>query len=116
MIDFGELPIGQVPEELLSAPTHQTSTLPNNSRIVTEVYDSPLTTVSVFVKAGSRYETLATSGVARLLLSCIAQDKTFVERSNALGGRLEVVVERELVGLSLNVRSEDVMEAASLLS
>lgn len=41
--------------------------LTNNAKVVTEVYPVDHANVSVFMKAGSRYEKVETSGAARML-------------------------------------------------
>ncbi len=67
LVEFGELPIGEVPLELKSQPENIFTRLSNDAQIVTEHYNGALSQVSVFINAGSRWETLESSGTARLL-------------------------------------------------
>ncbi len=58
MRDFGELPVGEVPEALKVAPKFEGFRLDNKVRVGVEEYSGDSCCVSLFVKAGSRYETL----------------------------------------------------------
>jgi hypothetical protein len=65
--NFGELPEGEIPEPLKYVRPFEMTTLSNGVRVCTERVDSQVTSVGVFVDAGSRYETPETSGVAHFL-------------------------------------------------
>ncbi len=67
--------------------------------------------MSLFLNAGSRWETLETSGVARLLLQSFLRKKGVSEKLNRLGGRVELTCEREMIGVNLNVLNQDVEKA-----
>jgi len=63
--NFGELPFGEIPEPLKYVRPF--GILSNGVRVCTESWPTPLAAVGVFVNAGSRNETLETSGVAHFL-------------------------------------------------
>lgn len=65
--NFGELPQGEIPEALKFVRPFEMTTLDNGIRVCTERWDSPTCAVGVFVDAGSRFETLETSGTAHFL-------------------------------------------------
>jgi hypothetical protein len=65
--NFGELPYGEIPEPLKYVRPFEMTVLDNGVRVCTERWDSPLCAVGAFVDAGSRYETLETSGTAHFL-------------------------------------------------
>ena len=122
LTDFGELPRGQIPAQLRQAPEHKLSRLENNVGVASEVYPGDLATVSIFLRAGSRYEDIATSGSARMLAHLFfkgtkGKSRTELERAlEALGAEPQLTYERELIGLSLRVAKEDVARAVDLLA
>jgi hypothetical protein len=65
--NFGELPYGEIPEALKYVRPFEMTVLDNGVRVCTERWDSPLCAVGAFIDAGSRYETLETSGTAHFL-------------------------------------------------
>jgi predicted Zn-dependent peptidase len=67
LTNYGELPIGEIPEALKYTRPLETTTISNGIRVCTESWNSPLSTVGVFIKAGSRNETPETSGAAHFL-------------------------------------------------
>ena len=68
MKNFGDLPQGEIPEPLKYERPMQTTTISNGIRVCTERnIMSPLQAVGVFIGAGSRQETLETSGAAHFL-------------------------------------------------
>lgn len=122
LVDFGELPRGKIPAQLQQSPEHQLTRLENNVGVITEVYPGELATVSVFLRAGSRYEDIATSGSARMLAHLFfrgTKDRSredLEKRLEELGSEPQLTFERELIGLSLRVEKEDVARAVELLS
>ena len=122
LVDFGELPRGRIPAQLQQAPEHKLSRLENNVGVVSEVYPGDLATVSIFLRAGSRYEDIATSGSARMLSHLFfrgSKGKSRAELERALedlGAEPQLTYERELIGLSLRVAKEDVARAIDLLA
>jgi predicted Zn-dependent peptidase len=62
------LPQGEIPEPLNYDRAIEVTTISNGIRVVTQPNRaSPLSVVGVFIKAGSRNETLPTSGAAHFL-------------------------------------------------
>lgn len=121
LVDFGELPIGEIPKELQSSPHFQQTLLNNSAQILSEKYSGLGNTVSIFLRGGSRYETLKQSGSARILTNLFfrgTNGKSKTELQNALsnlGGRVCVTFERDLIGITLRVEKEDVAQAVNLL-
>jgi predicted Zn-dependent peptidase len=67
MANFGDLPFGEIPETLKYEREFKTTTVSNGIRVCTERWDSPIAAVGVFIGAGSRHETLESSGAAHFL-------------------------------------------------
>lgn len=115
------MPIGEIPNELKVSPFYKSSQLNNGATVHTEVHKGKQTTVSIFLRAGSRYETLQSSGAARLLTNLFLRGTKNNSRSQLeekianLGGRLSVTLEREILGLTIDVLPSDVREAVNLL-
>ncbi|TNV80358.1 hypothetical protein FGO68_gene11189 [Halteria grandinella] len=65
--NFGDLPFGEIPETLKYDREMRMTTVSNGIRVCTERWNSPLAAVGVFIGAGSRNETLETSGAAHFL-------------------------------------------------
>lgn len=65
--NVGQLPFGQIPEPLKYEKALEVSTISNGIRVCTTKWNSPLTAVGVFIGAGSRNESIATSGAAHFL-------------------------------------------------
>ena len=65
--NYGELPYGEIPEALKFIRPFEMTTLDNGIRVCTERWNTPLCAVGAFIDAGSRYETLETSGTAHFL-------------------------------------------------
>ena len=64
---LGVLNPGGIPEFLKFDRENQITTLPNGLRVCSEVWDYPVIGVGVFILAGSRHETLDTSGTAHFM-------------------------------------------------
>jgi processing peptidase subunit beta len=71
--DFGELPVGEVPDALKVSPKFEAFKLDNKVRVGVEYYHGDSCCVSLFVKAGSRYETLQSSGSARVMVNLMTK-------------------------------------------
>jgi hypothetical protein len=65
--NFGELPLGEIPEPLKYVRPFEMTVLDNGIRVCTERWNSTICAVGAFIDAGSRYETLETSGTAHFL-------------------------------------------------
>lgn len=122
LTDFQELPRGQVPHALTFSPAHSHTRLANGVQFFTEQYGGEFATVSAFVKAGSRFETIQSSGASHFLTYMLAKGsklknrKEFQKALDALGAHVEVTTGREIIGFSLKVNSADVGAAIALLS
>ena len=73
MQNFGDLPFGEIPEPLKYERPMQMTTISNGIRVCTESWNSPTAAVGVFIGAGSRNETLATSGAAHVLRNLLTR-------------------------------------------
>ena len=67
VLQNGTLPLGVIPNSLQYVRPFQVSTISNGIRVCTESWPSTLASVGVFIGAGSRNETLETSGAAHFL-------------------------------------------------
>jgi predicted Zn-dependent peptidase len=68
MKNFGDLPRGEIPEPLKYERPMETTVLQNGIRVCTErMRQSSVAAVGVFIGAGSRNETLESSGAAHML-------------------------------------------------
>jgi processing peptidase subunit beta len=122
LTDFGELPRGEIPNALKYSPAHSHIRLSNGVQVVTESYPGEVTSVSVFIKAGSRFETIETSGASHFLTYYLARSSKlrnrneFRESLDELGVSVEVTTGRELIGLTIKCNSQDVHKAIELLA
>ena len=121
MDNYGELQHGEIPEPLKYVRPFNQTTLSNGIRVCTESFDSPLAAVGVFVNAGSRNETLDTSGVAfmleRLLLRG-TENRTSSELQSeieTLGATYDSQTHREISSHTLKVFKGDVSKAVEIL-
>lgn len=68
LLNFGDLPAGEIPEPLKYERPMQTTTISNGIRVCTERNPlSPVQAVGVFIGAGSRNESVESSGAAHFL-------------------------------------------------
>jgi predicted Zn-dependent peptidase len=68
MTNYGDLPLGEIPEPLKYERPVETTVISNGIRVCTQkMSTSPVSAVGVFIGAGSRNETLETSGAAHFL-------------------------------------------------
>lgn len=122
LTDFGELPTGEVPEVLKYDHISSVSKLENGVRLGCETWNSPLATISLKVKAGTRNETLQTSGVSQFikklsLCGTTSKSKAQVEKElDLLGGNYSVDVSRETTTFTLTVLPEHAGKAVEFLS
>lgn len=121
MENYGELKFGEIPEPLKYVRPFQQTTLSNGIRVCTEPFKTPLAAVGVFIKAGSRNESLETSGVAfmleRLLLRGTENrtDTELVQQIEDLGAQYEGRTKREITSHTLKVFKGDVRKAVEIL-
>ena len=95
MENYGELAPGEIPEPLKFVAPFEKATLDNGLRVCSENWQGMLTSVGVFIKAGSRNETLDTSGTAHFL-----EHLNF--KGTAKRTRTQLEVEIENMGAHLN--------------
>ena len=68
MDNFGDLPLGEIPAPLNYERPMETTVISNGIRVCTQrMATSPVSAVGVFIGAGSRNETIETSGAAHFL-------------------------------------------------
>ena len=65
--NFGELQPGEIPEPLKYVHPFRMTVLDNGIRVCTESWDSNVVAIGAFIDAGSRYETLETTGTSHFL-------------------------------------------------
>jgi len=121
MNNFGELPRGEIPESLKFTRQCQSTTLSNGIRVVTEKSNSQVPTVGVYVGAGSRQDTLETTGASHALQQMLLRGTSqrskhdFAEEIEAMGARYHAEPGRERSGFQLKVFKGDVNKAVALL-
>lgn len=121
LVDFGELPQGEIPEALQYDHPHSITKLQNGINVATETWNSPLASISVAVKAGTRQETLETSGVCQFierlsLRGTTGRSREQVEQDlQSLGGNLDIKTSRELTTYTLTFQKENTDKAVAFL-
>jgi processing peptidase subunit beta len=121
MDNFGDLPIGEIPEPLKYIRPFEMTTLDNGIRVCTERWDSPVCAVGVFVDAGSRYETLETSGTAHFLEHLLfkgTKNRTksqFEGEIEQMGATLDAYTSREHTLFHMQCFSRDVGRCVNIL-
>jgi processing peptidase subunit beta len=119
--DFGELPTGEIPEALKYDRPTTVSTLSNGIRVATEYWPGQLATVSVFIKCGSRNETIETSGTAHFLehlhfKGTANRTRTQLELDvENMGGQLNAYTSRENTSYTMTVFKNNVPKAVEIL-
>ena len=119
--DFGELPRGEIPIALESSPESHMTSLNNGVRVVSETYSVPTATITVTVKAGSRFETIGSSGACHFVSQMIYRGpdslsfEEYQKKAHSLGMEIEVTLGRELVHYTIKVLAEDAQEATALM-
>ncbi|CAI2365787.1 unnamed protein product [Moneuplotes crassus] len=119
--NFGELQYGEIPEPLKYVRPFEQTTLSNGIRVCTEGFNSELAGVGVFINAGSRDETLDTSGTAFLLERLLlkgTENRTgseLVSEIENLGATYEGKTHREISSHTLKVLKNDVSKAVEIL-
>ncbi|KAJ8775099.1 hypothetical protein K2173_020103 [Erythroxylum novogranatense] len=108
---------------ILSAPETRVTTLPNGLRVATESSLAAKTaTVGVWIDAGSRYETDATSGTAHFLEHMIFKGtekrsaRELEEEIENMGGHLNAYTSREQTTYYAKVLDKDVGKALDILA
>ena len=121
LVDFGELAKGDIPDALNYSPENKISKLSNNIKVATEQYSDGINKVSVFIKAGSRYENIDNSGSSFYLQTLLSKGPAsmtrdiFNKKLESLGVKIESMPGREIIGFSLSCLAENTEEALALL-
>jgi processing peptidase subunit beta len=119
--NFGDLPKGEIPEPLKYVRPFEMTVLENGVRVCTEHMDSPLCAVGVFVDAGSRYETLETSGSAHFLEHLLfkgTKNRTksqFESEIEQMGATLDAYTSREHTLYHMQCFPKDVSKCVNIL-
>lgn len=108
---------------ILSVPVTRVTTLPNGLRVATEsTLASKTATVGVWIDAGSRFETVNTSGTAHFLEHMIFKGtgkrtvRQLEEEIENMGGHLNAYTSREQTTYYANVLDKDVPKALDILA
>lgn len=121
MENFGELQHGEIPEPLKYVRPFQQTTLSNGVKVCTEPFKTPLAAVGVFVNAGSRNETLDTSGVGFMLKRLVTRGSEnrsgneLLQEIENMGAEYDAGAHREHTFYSMKVFKDDVGKAVDLL-
>ncbi|PAA92493.1 hypothetical protein BOX15_Mlig023324g3 [Macrostomum lignano] len=103
-------------------PEAQVTTMDNGLRVASEDWNTPTCTVSVWVEAGSRYETEETNGVAHFLEHVLfkgtkSRSQLDIEKDiESRGAEVTARTTRELTSYSVRCFSKDVPWAVELLA
>jgi processing peptidase subunit beta len=121
LTDFGDLPAGQIPEALKYDREHKVATLSNGVRVATEQWSGDLATITVFVKCGSRQETIENSGVSHFLehlnfkgTSNRSRNQLELDVEN-MGGQLNAYTSRETTTYTMTVPKSETARALEIL-
>jgi len=121
LTDFGELPQGQIPEALEYDLHSTVSTLRNGVTIASESTTGPLASVQVLVKAGTRQESLESSGTSQFIKSLVTKGTASRNREqiqkelDGFGGTFDVRVSRETTTFTLSFLPQQLDQAVSFL-
>jgi len=121
LLDFGDLPVGQIPEALKFDRPVETSQLGNGIKVATQHWPGELATVSVFIKCGSRQETIQNSGVAHFLEHLHFKGTKHRTRTQLeldvenMGGQLNAYTSRENTSYTMTVFKNNTQKAVEIL-
>ena len=121
MQNYGELPFGEIPEPLKRVNEFKMTTASNGIRVATETTNSNLGGVGVFINAGSRYETLETSGTANMLArlrrhaSATRSATDLRNEVSSMGAETHNVSGREQTEFAFKTHKDSVGKATELL-
>jgi mitochondrial-processing peptidase subunit beta len=122
MDNFGELPLGEIPNPLKYARPFNVTTLSNGIRVATEYWPSKTSAIGVFIGAGSRDETIETSGAAHFLehlhfKGTSNRSRIQIEQNvENLGAQLNAYTSREHTLYHMQVFNKDQATAMDVLS
>jgi len=119
--NFGDLQRGEIPEPLKFNRPFQITTLSNGVRVATEKTATQTATVGVYVGAGSRNDTQATTGASHVLRNLLTRGSQAYSRAQvneevmSLGGRLHGESGREQSSIGMTVFKNDLSRAVAML-
>ena len=122
LLDFGELPKGEIPDSLKISPKTNITKLSNKITICSEEYPDEYSKVTIQIKAGSRYENIDNSGVSFFLQHLITKGPMtmsrdqFKDKLSEMGCTITSNPGREIISFSLTCLSKDVEKAVSILT
>lgn len=99
----------------------ESTTLANGIRVVTEKSNSQTASVGVYIGAGSRQDTLETTGAANMLTKMLLRGTSstskaaLAEEIESMGGRVESDVDREFSNVNFTCFKADIGRAVALL-
>ena len=102
-------------------PIIESTTLGNGIRVVTEKSASQTASIGVYIGAGSRQDTLETTGAANMLTKMLFRGTSatskaqLAEEIESMGGRVDSDVDREHTNLNLTCFKGDLSRAVALL-
>lgn len=82
---FGDLPFGEIPEPLKYVRPFEQTTLSNGIKVCTEATPGATSYVGVYVGAGSRNESMGTTGVSYLLQKMALKGTNSMSKSEFSG-------------------------------
>jgi processing peptidase subunit beta len=115
------LPFGEIPEPLKYVRPFNHTTLSNGIKVCTEASSGATAYVGVYVGAGSRNESLQTTGTSYLLQKMLtrgtsSKSKTeFLAELDNMGASWSGQSEREWTGLGMQIHKSDSAKAVSML-
>lgn len=122
LANYGELPLGEIPEPLKYVRPFKVTQLSNGIRVATETWPSATSAIGVFIGAGSRDETIETSGSAHFLehlhfKGTSNRSRTQIEMEvENLGAQLNAYTSREHTLYHMQVFNKDQAKAMDVLS
>lgn len=122
MQNYGELPLGEIPEPLKYVRDFKMTTLSNGVRVCTEAFGGHTAAVGVFVDAGSRYETPETCGTSHFLEHLLfkgtknrSKNDFEIEIEN-IGATLDAYTSREHTLFHMTCFKQNVSNCVDILS
>jgi processing peptidase subunit beta len=123
LVEFGELPVGEIPDALKFDRPNGLTKLGNGVRVASETYShTGLVTLGFYWTWGSRHETTAVQGICNFIQRLQFKGTTNRTREQidnellSLGGNFSTCLERERVGMQITVSKDQVQRAIDLVS
>ena len=114
--DFGELPRGEIPRELEYVPRSHLEKLSNGAKIYCEEYPTGTTVTSLYLRAGSRFETQDSLGVAHVLWNLSLKGNLALGPTlERLGANVQLSIDRDIIGYHVECLPENAAAALTVL-